>query len=77
MELDDTQLAIGRIESALSRLERTMAARGRTRAPDLFTANGDSAEALADVQARHARLKAEIATAITDIDMILSGHDRG
>lgn len=64
MPQDKLIQAIGRMERALSRLEKI----------DLKAmSNGHD---VSDLQARHARLKVETSNALAEIDGILSGLDR-
>ena len=77
MKLDDEALAIGRIEAALNRVERGLTAAlarnaAATRTPDLF-----STPAPDGLEERHARLRAEVATAITDLDMLMRTGNHG
>lgn len=64
LDLDESSLAIGRIERALSRIEKALA--DRTNRP-----------AAADPAADQSALKAEVAAVIGELDRLIAEADRG
>lgn len=69
LDLDESSLAIGRIERALSRIEKALADRANRPAPQ--TALADAA---GDDQAA---LKAEVVAVIGELDLLIEEAKRG
>ncbi len=69
LDLDESSLAIGRIERALSRIEKALADRANRPAPP--TGAGDPAR---DDQSE---LKAEVAAVIGELDLLIAEAKRG
>lgn len=66
LDLDESSLAIGRIERALSRIEKALADRANHRAP---AAAGDTEDQSA--------LKAEVAAVIGELDRLIAEANHG
>ncbi|MEQ8309727.1 MAG: hypothetical protein RIA72_03415 [Sphingopyxis sp.] len=64
LDLDESSLAIGRIERALSRIEKALADRANR-------------PAAADPAADQSALKAEVAAVIGELDRLIAEADRG
>lgn len=70
MELDDASLAIGRIERALSRMEKALT--DRAARPDAPIASATALPA-----ADQSALKAEVAAVIGELDRLITEANRG
>lgn len=66
MELDEASLAIGRIERALSRIEKSLSDGANRPSP-----------AISVDAAAHEALKAEVASVIGDLDRLIGEASRG
>jgi len=69
LDLDESSLAIGRIERALSRIEKALADRANRPAP-----SSGSADPAGDDQSA---LKAEVAAVIGELDLLIAEAKRG
>ena len=65
LDLDESSLAIGRIERSLSRIEKALTDRANRPAPAETTASDQSA------------LKAEVVAVIGELDRLIAEADRG
>jgi hypothetical protein len=66
MELDEASMAIGRIERALSRIEKSLSDRTDRPSPSISAAT-----------AAHDALKAEVTAVIGDLDRLIEEASRG
>lgn len=69
LDLDESSLAIGRIERALSRIEKALADRANRPAPTTAVADPSSDDQSA--------LKAEVAAVIGELDLLIAEAKRG
>ena len=65
MEADRSNIAIARIEAALARIEAA--------APAVRADSGGNATELADLRARHARLRAAVQGSLEELDQLIDG----